>query len=142
MPVNPPGYYVSDGENFAAPAYGGTKGVLYGSFTYQTAAGARLFTLPPGARLIDCYLEVVTAFNAGTTNLIDIGITGDDDYLYNDAAGGAAAILRYGASGSIKGRMGNHFPEGTNVTVTYAQTGTAASAGAGFFVLEYIMTAP
>ena len=139
MPVNPPGIYPSDEDNFAAPNYGGTLAHKSGYFTYQTAAGARLFTLPAGARITDHKLEIRTAFDAGSTNPIDLGLGSDADYWFDNAAGGTAAVLRYGDTGSILGRCPTYIEEDTDVTVTYSPTGTPATAGQGYFEITYSM---
>lgn len=133
------------GNGFAPPDFGGTVARLEGTFTYTQTANATLYSregrpliVPRGAVFVDCWLEVTTVFNAASTNTLSIGNSGDDNYFYDAAAGGTAAVLRYGDTGSVLGRMGGTpLTVDTTLTATYAQTGTAASAGAARFVLFY-----
>jgi hypothetical protein len=85
-----------------------------------------LDTLAIGDVVISCWAEVVTAFNAGTTNVLTVGDgTTADKYLaagdITEAtpavypAGGAGPFVAETAAGTLK--------------ATYAQTGTAASTG-------------
>ena len=92
-------------------------------------------TIPAGAVVLRGNVVVTTAFNWGTNNLIDVGTVADPD--------GFATIMSLTTIGNIV------FDEMATTndqyviadTIIYAQmqcTGTAASAGAGFVVVEYV----
>lgn len=91
-------------------------------------------TLPAGAVVYDAIVKVTTAFNAGTNNLINIGIVGDDDGLLDetdiDATSAEVQSSRRGCDLS--------FADDTPVYVTYDQSGTAATAGVAEIIVMYI----
>ena len=92
--------------------------------------------LPPKAIVTDVWAVVTTAFNAGSTNSVDIGTSGDTN--------GFATGLSTTAAGRIAAdemATSNDLYSTSEVTVvaTHVQTGTAATAGEGFVVVEYIV---
>jgi len=95
-------------------------------------------TLPAGAVIIGTDVNVITAFNAGTTNPLTVGI---EATTYANIAASAST-----AAGST-GLKQNIAPTGTalvplaadsQVFVMYAQTGTAATAGQAVVIVKYI----
>jgi hypothetical protein len=99
--------------------------------------------LPSGASVIDGAVNVTTAFNAGTTNVCDIGFrnagdgTADDtDEFATDLALGTAGVI---AADELATAADNTFPEGAEIVVTPALTGTAATAGAAVAWISYIV---
>lgn len=95
-------------------------------------------TLPANSQIYQIAVDVTTAFNAGTTNTLDIGDgTTADKYADALAAGAQARVL---ATSDVS-QIGNLVDIGTSdvdVTVTYNQTGTAASAGAATVTVLYL----
>jgi hypothetical protein len=100
--------------------------------------GAGKQWLPKGAVIIGTDVNVVTAFNAGTTNPLTVGI---EATTYANIA--AAASTLSGATGLKQ----NIAPTGTSlvplaadsqVFAMYAQTGTAATAGQAVVIVKYI----
>lgn len=96
-------------------------------------------TLPAGTIIIGTDVLVTTAFNAGTTNVLSVGI---EATTYANIAAAASVI-----SGTA-GLKQNIAPTGTSlvplaadsqVFVLYSQTGTAASAGAAYVVIKYVV---
>lgn len=91
-------------------------------------------TLPAGAVVYDTIVKVSTAFNAGTNNLINVGIVGDDDGLLDetdiDATSAEFQSSRRGCDLT--------FTEDTPVYVTYDQSGTAADAGVAEVIVAFI----
>lgn len=91
-------------------------------------------TIPSGAVIMKplsgAYVNV--AFNAGTTNVIDIGTTANDDLYGTDLAGGSIAFV------PLDEAVTQVVSADTTFTATYAQTGTAASAGSARIVIAYI----
>lgn len=78
-------------------------------------------------------IHVTTAFNAGTANVLDIGTSADPDAFATDLALGTADFVALDvASGSFL------VTSDTTITATPALTGTAATAGSGEVVIEYI----
>jgi len=96
--------------------------VVFGSTTVA------LDTLAAGDVVVRCWFEVVTAFNAGTTNVITLGdgTTGNKYLTSSDVTEGTPGVYPTGG----KGPYAAETAAGT-LTATYAQTGTAATTGAG-----------
>lgn len=90
--------------------------------------GNKFGTLPIGARIVDVIVEVITAFNAGSTNVFTVG-TNASSYNnivnaadVNEAATGATRVER-GIGGAIA-RAAD-----IDVFAMYTQTGTPATTG-------------
>jgi len=92
------------------------------------ANGVFFGTLPAGAMLVQQNVRVNTAFNAGTTNAINVGTTAGGSQLFTDAA---TAGARAPAVANLQ------FATDTDLFVQYAQTGTAATAGQADIFIEY-----
>lgn len=100
------------------------------------AAGVKFGRLPAGASIMDVSVEIVTAFNAVTTNVLTFGTT-----LASANEIVAAGDVNEGATGVTK------VTRGFGVALTaaaevdlyakYTQTGTAASAGQAIFVMTF-----
>lgn len=93
------------------------------------SAGVLFGTMPAGALITRLSVRVNTAFNAGTTNALNMGTTGTGTQIFTDAA----------TAGHRNPTVPNiSFAADTDLFVSYAQTGTAASAGQADVALEYI----
>jgi hypothetical protein len=90
--------------------------------------------LPAGAVIYDAIVKVSTAFNAATTNYINVGIAGDDDGIVDqtdlDLPAAEWQSSRRGCDLTIT--------SDTPVYVTYDQSGTAATTGAAEIIVAYI----
>ena len=107
-----------------APA---TQGVLSAEVLYSEAVDGALVvaigTLPAGARFVSAKVNVLTAFNAGTTNTLIVGIASDYDYLLTDGHPDVA-------DSETSGNLLDYEPTvDTIVYARYAYTGTAPTAG-------------
>jgi hypothetical protein len=89
--------------------------------------------LPAGATLLAVKNAVLTAFNAGTTNTMSIGTTAGGTDILNAAAAGVAT----GIVNTLPPVAKVVFATDQSIYVSYAQTGTAATAGQAKFVMEY-----
>jgi hypothetical protein len=92
------------------------------------AAGVFFGTLPAGAMLVQLNVRVNTAFNAGTTNALNVGTTAGGTQIFTDAA---TAGARTPAVPNLS------FAVDTDLFVQYAQTGGAATAGQADIFIEY-----
>ena len=104
----------------------------------NVATGVGKQWLPAGALLIGTDVNVVTGFNAGTTNVLTVG-TGNPTY----ANIVSAAAVNEAAAGLTQ----NVAPTGaalvplaadTQVFALFTQTGTAATAGQAIVVVKYV----
>ena len=91
-------------------------------------AGVYIGTLPAGAMLTSLNVRVNTAFNAGTTNALNAGTTATGTQIFTDAA---TAGARTPAVPNLS------FATDTDLFVSYAQTGTAATTGQADIVIGY-----
>ncbi len=91
-------------------------------------------TLPAGAQIIRPMsgVAVNVAFNAGSTNVLDIGIGSNDDLYGTDLAWGTIAFVPLDEAVSMT------VAADTVITATVDLTGTAATAGQGEIVICYI----
>jgi hypothetical protein len=85
-------------------------------------------TLPAGAMLIGQHVRCSTAFNAATTNALNVGTAAGGTQLFTDAA---TAGHRLPTIANLT------FAADTDLYVQYAQTGTAATAGVADIVIAY-----
>jgi hypothetical protein len=92
-------------------------------------------TIPAGSLIIKPIsgVQVTTAFNAGTANVLDIGTSANDDLFGTDLALGTADFV------PLDEAIGGYLVAAdTDITATPALSGTAATAGAGEVVIAYI----
>jgi len=89
--------------------------------------------LPAGAELVATIVDVQTAFNAGTTNVLVVGTSGDDD-----AYVAAGDVDETSAGVTIVSGKSKSVSADTEVFVKYTQTGTAATAGKAVVTMLYV----
>lgn len=97
--------------------------------------GVPVGTLEAGCIPLTVHVYVQTAFNAGTTNTLDVGTTG--------TVGGfaPASVTLVGATGYKTGTgtlTGVPLATDTTVYAKFGQTGTAATAGAAIVILTFV----
>lgn len=97
----------------------------------------RLGTIPAGAIVLRGGVAVTTAFNAGTTNVLDIGTLADDDGFATDLALGTIGII---VADEMATTNDAYVTSDTVITCTPALSGTAATAGAARVWVEYILS--
>lgn len=105
--------------------YPGVLQVLQGTIKFNSTGGlVTLGTLPEGATLVKVEVDVKTAFNAATTNVLTVGTVADDDAYVtaDDVNEGAAGFTSVGGNGTA-------ITADTVVKAKYVQTGDAATAG-------------
>ena len=78
---------------------------------------------------------VTTAFNAGTTNTLHIGTSGDDDGFATSLALGTIGVI---VADEMATSNDAYSTSDEAITATLTLSGTAATAGAGFVWIEYI----
>jgi len=92
--------------------------------------------LPAGAIIIGTDVQVVTAFNAGTTNTLSVGTVGDTgtDIINAQSVSAAGLTQNVAPTGAALGPLAAD----KQVVASYAQTGTAATAGQAIVIVKYI----
>lgn len=91
--------------------------------------------IPAGALILKPIsgAQVEEAFNAGTTNTIDIGTSADADLYATDLAGGTVTFV------PIDEAVALTVSADTEIFATVGLTGTAATAGKATIVVAYIV---
>src|SRR5207302_507299 len=97
--------------------------------------GVPIGTLEAGCIPLVVHTYVSTAFNAGTTNTLDVGVPG--------TIGGyaPASVTLVGATGYKSGTgtlTGAPLAADTTIYAKYGQTGTAATVGAAIVILTFV----
>ena len=88
---------------------------------------------PSGARIARAFVDVDEAFNATTSNLLDVGTSDDDDAFVDNVDVDLTAVGRTEIDPRTLSVSADTLPY-----VKYTQSGTAASAGSGVVVFEFI----
>jgi hypothetical protein len=102
------------------------------------ASGVLLGTVPSGSVILHVRVLVTTAFNAGTTNVLQGGTTGTGTNLFTStdaAAGTAGPKIPANAANQAGGLV---ITQDQDLFVSYTQTGTAATAGSATIVVEFV----
>lgn len=101
------------------------------------SSGVQFGTLPKNASIIGVQVEVITAFNAATTNVLTFGTTSTNANELvnasdvNEGVTGVTAVTRgLGQSLTSSGETG--------LWGKYTQTGTAATAGQAVVIITYV----
>jgi hypothetical protein len=96
--------------------------------------------VPPGAAVIGAGVNVYTAFNGNSSNVLDIGYrnggnseTDDTDEYATDIALGTAGVI---VADELATAAVNYFANGAEIVAVVVST-ASASAGAGIVWLEY-----
>lgn len=91
--------------------------------------------IPSGSLIVKAAsgVHVVTVFNAGTSNVLDIGTSADDDLFGTDLALGTATFVPLDEAVG-----GYRVSADTTITATVALSGTAATTGDAEVVICYI----
>lgn len=113
------------------------KSVAFDTLGIGSSDTVKVGTLPSGAQIIDATVRVTTAFNAATTNVLTVGTASG-----SDADVVAASDVDETTAGTTKVYRGCDlaFSADTPIYVKYAQTGTAATAGAALITITFVAT--
>lgn len=99
------------------------------------ATGIEIGTIPAGSFVLPATVHVITAFNAATTNVLEVGTAADADGFATSAGTASGAT---GIKTSLTGaQSGDTLTADTPVVVKYTQTGTAATAGVAQVIVPY-----
>uniref|UniRef100_A0A6M3MGJ2 Uncharacterized protein n=1 Tax=viral metagenome TaxID=1070528 RepID=A0A6M3MGJ2_9ZZZZ len=109
------------------------KNITYSDYGSDILAG----TIPPNSIINAISVQVPTAFNAPGTDLLQIGISGDTDYFAANTelatATSGATVTRTAASRGVISATAS-----TDVYLEITHSGTSASAGSAYVIIECI----
>lgn len=120
---------------------GGVLSCVTNTVAYTDSTAVTIGTIPANAQIVNVHIDVTTAFNAGTTNTMIVGKSGSTAaYVASTSVGaaGRASVATTGVYSAWADVGSSEVP----VIATYAQTGTAASAGAVRVSIVYRSPAP
>lgn len=98
------------------------------------SGAVKIGSLPAGARVLNTDVFIETAFNAATTNLMDVGFTGQIGAFM---AQGTTLAGATGQKTSKPSGLLGVIATDTDVIVTYSQSGTAATNGLATVIVAY-----
>ncbi len=111
----------------SAPGEFGSLRLVAGTISYNTAGGTlAIESLSAGDVVINVWAQILTAFNAGTTNVLIVG-DGNTTNKYlgaSDITEGTPGVYPTGGAGPFAAETTSR-----TLTATYTQSGTAASTG-------------
>ena len=122
--------------NIAVTNIAGVLSAITTTIAYTNTAAVSIGTLPANCQIVDINIDVTTAFNAGTTNNVTVGKTGTAAaYVASTSVGstGRASV----ASTGVYSAWADTGSAELDATVTFSQTGTAATAGAARVTIVY-----
>ena len=115
---------------------GGMLSAVTTTFAYTNATAVTIATIPAGAQIVDINIDVTTAFDAGTTNTVTVGKTGSAAAFVAATSVGSAGRASVATTG-VYSAWANTGSSDVSATITYSQTGTAATAGAARVTIIY-----
>lgn len=105
--------------------------------TFADSTATNMFAIPAGSQILNVYLDVTEAFNAGTNNTITIKV-GSTTIASVAATSANIAVgrqtLTLAATASWVNVTADSF-----ITSTFTGTGTAATTGIGYVTVEYVV---
>ena len=115
---------------------GGMLSAVTTTIAYTNSTAVTIATLPANAQIVNINIDVTTAFNAGTTNTVTVGKTGTAAAYVTSTSVGSAGRASVATTGVYSAWADTGSSE-VSATITYSQTGTAATAGAARVTIVY-----
>jgi hypothetical protein len=107
------------------------------TFAMGNSGVVQVGTVPAGCVLLRAYVVVTTAFNAGTTNAVKVGIVGSDASILSTVTVSTAGVIATTSALATATATTTNPTVDTQIICTSLMTGTVATAGAGIVVVEY-----
>ena len=120
---------------------GGVLSAVTTTLAYTDASAVAIATIPANSQIVDINIDVTTAFNAGTTNTVTVGKSGSAAAFVTATSVGSAGRASVASTG-VYSAWADTGSSDISATVTFAQTGTAATAGAARVTIVYKSYAP
>lgn len=120
---------------------GGVLSAITATVAYTDSTAVTIGTIPANAQIVDINIDVTTAFNASGTDTIAVGKTGSAAAFVTATSVATAGRASVATTGVYTAWADTGASEVT-ATATFAQTGTAASAGAARVTIVYRSPAP
>ena len=108
---------------------GGMLSAVTTTIAYTNSTAVTIATLPANAQIQNVHIDVTTAFNAGTTNTVTVGTSASAAAYVTATSVGSAGRASVATTG-VYSAWASTGSSDVSATITYSQTGTAATAGA------------
>jgi len=122
--------------NIAVTNIAGMLSAITTTIAYTDTAAVSIGTLPANCQIVDINIDVTTAFNAAGTDTVTVGKTGSAAAFVTSTSVGSAGRASVASTGVYSAWADTGSAE-TNATVSFTQTGTAASAGVARVTIVY-----
>jgi uncharacterized membrane protein len=120
---------------------GGVLSAVTTTIAYTNATAVTIATIPANSQIVDIHIDVTTAFNAASTNTVTVGKTGSAAAFVAATSVGSAGRASVATTG-VYSAWADTGSSDVSATVTFSQTGTAATAGAARVTIVYKSYAP
>ncbi len=120
---------------------GGVLSAVTTTVAYTDSSAVTIATIPANSQIVDINIDVTTAFDAGTTNTVTVGKTGSAAAFVAATSVGSAGRASVATTG-VYSAWADTGSSDVSATVTFSQTGTAATAGAARVTIVYKSYAP
>ena len=122
--------------NNAVTNTAGQLSAITTTIAYTNTTAVTIGTIPANAQIVDINIDVTTAFNAASTNTVTVGKTGSAAAFVTATDVGTAGRESVATTG-VYSAWATVGTSDIDATVTYAQTGTAATTGAARVTIVY-----
>lgn len=122
--------------NNAVTNIAGVLSAITTTIAFSNTSAVSIGTLPANAQIIDINIDTTTAFNAGTTNTVTVGKTGSAAAFVTATDVGTVGRESVATTG-VYSAWATVGTSDIDATVTFAQTGTAATTGAARVTIVY-----
>lgn len=123
--------------NNAVTNSAGQLSAITATIAYTDTSAVIIGTIPANAQIVDINIDVTTAFNAATTNTVTVGKTGSAAAYVTATSVGSAGRASVATTGVYSAWANVGSSDVDYATVTYSQTGTAATAGVARVTIVY-----
>ena len=122
--------------NNAVTNIAGVLSAITTTIAFSNATAVSIGTIPANAQIVDINIDTTTAFNAGTTNTVTVGKTGSAAAFVTATDVGTVGRESVATTG-VYSAWATVGTSDIDATVTFAQTGTAATTGAARVTIVY-----
>ena len=106
------------------------------TLAYTDSSAVTIATIPANSQIVSINIDTTTAFNAGTTNTVTVGKTGSAAAFV--ASTSVTSLGRQSvATTGVYSAWADTGSSDISATITYSQTGTAATTGALRVTIAY-----
>ena len=106
------------------------------TLAYTDSSAVTIATIPANSQIVSIDIDTTTAFNAGTTNTVTVGKTGSAAAFV--ASTSVTSLGRQSiATTGVYSAWADTGSSDISATITYSQTGTAATTGALRVTIAY-----